>query len=150
MFFSQIFTGVPLIWFVFIVFGFGVIIGSFLNVYIYRFHTGKSLAGSSHCLSCAALLRWYDLFPLLSYVCLCGRCRACGCKIPMRYFWVELLTGCLFVGSLWIASGWIELLIWFFIFSLLVVIAVYDLYHFYYCKFFSANPDGGGLYSLWL
>lgn len=108
---------------------FGVIIGSFLNVYIYRFHTGKSLSGSSHCLSCTAPLKWYDLFPLFSYLALRGHCRRCGARIPSRYFWVELTTGLLFVAVVLLTP----VLFWPFnlcLMSLLVVISVYDLYHF--------------------
>ena len=109
--------------------GFGVIIGSFLNVYIYRFHTGKSLSGSSHCLSCQSPLRFYDLLPILSYLALRGRCRCCSAYIPSRYLWVELVTGLLFVAivlvqPLWWLWPWYAVLV-----SLLVVVAVYDLYH---------------------
>lgn len=118
-------------WYLYIIaLGFGVIIGSFLNVYIYRFHTGKSLAGSSHCLSCGTDLRWYELFPLLSYVVLRGRCRTCGCRIPARYFLVELATGALFALTLLLSLDVISILLWWFIFSVLIVITVYDLYHF--------------------
>ncbi|USN88418.1 MAG: prepilin peptidase [Candidatus Nomurabacteria bacterium] len=113
-----------------VAFGFGVIIGSFLNVYIYRFHTGKSLSGHSHCLSCARKLTWYELFPLVSYLGLRGRCRTCGCRIPVRYFLVELLTGLLFALSISITIDVLQLLVWWYIFSVLVVITVYDLYHF--------------------
>ncbi len=108
---------------------FGIIIGSFLNVYIYRFHTGKSLSGNSHCMSCAQTLNWYDLFPLLSYLYLCGRCRQCSARIPSRYFWVELVTGLLFVLVIAVVTNpllWLPLL---FMVSLLVIIAVYDIYH---------------------
>lgn len=110
--------------------GFGVIIGSFLNVYIYRFHTGKSLAGHSHCLSCANRLRWFELFPLFSFLALRGRCRNCGCKIPSRYFLVELLTSILFVLALTLSLDVISIGLFWLIFSILVVITVYDLYHF--------------------
>jgi len=113
-----------------IAFGFGVIIGSFLNVYIYRFHTGKSLGGSSHCLSCATPLRWFELFPLVSYMALRGRCRSCGCHIPSRYFVVELLTGLLFVAAVFSATSFLELLLLWFVVSVLVVITVYDVQHF--------------------
>ena len=113
-----------------VVFGFGVIIGSFLNVYIYRFHTGKSLNGSSHCMSCAKPLRWYELFPLLSYLGLRGRCSGCGCQIPIRYFVVEALTGGLFVLSAsvtteWLMFSWLALVL-----IVLLLITVYDYYHF--------------------
>jgi len=107
----------------------GVIIGSFLNVYIYRFHTGKSLMGSSHCLSCGTSLRFFELFPLLSYLFLWGRCRTCHSYIPSRYFWVELLTGSLFVAVVLTASDFFTLFSLLFAVSVLVVIAVYDFYH---------------------
>jgi len=121
---------IPISWFFLIAFGFGVIIGSFLNVYIYRFNTGKSLAGHSHCLSCGTRLRFYDLFPLFSYLFLRGRCRDCGCKIPARYFLVELATGLLFALSLTLSLDIVMIALLWFIFSVLVVITVYDLYHF--------------------
>jgi len=130
MLLTEFFPGVSVAQFAMVAFGFGVIIGSFLNVYIYRFHTGKSLSGSSHCLSCGAPLRWYDLFPLLSYVGLRGRCRQCGCKIPIRYFLVELTTGVLFAGALSLTTDISLILLWWFIFSVMVVITVYDYYHF--------------------
>ena len=56
-----------IIWCV-VVFVLGTIIGSFLNVVLYRLHTGKSLNGRSHCMSCSKTLRWYELFPLFSYI----------------------------------------------------------------------------------
>ncbi len=113
-----------------IAFGFGVIIGSFLNVYIYRFHTGKSLAGSSHCLSCRTPLKFYDLFPLVSYIGLGGRCRSCHAYIPSRYFWVELTTGLLFVSvvnMIPLMQLWPIALV---LMATLVVVSVYDLAHF--------------------
>lgn len=110
--------------------GFGVIIGSFLNVYIYRFHTGKSLSGSSHCLSCGTRLKWFELFPLFSYLFLKGKCRTCGCKIPARYFLVELTTAILFALTIILTTDVIALLFYWLILSVLLVITVYDLYHF--------------------
>ena len=121
---------IPFYLFVIYGFVFGVIIGSFLNVYLYRFHTGKSLAGGSHCLSCTTPLRWFDLFPLISYLVLRGRCRCCGARIPSRYFWVELITGLLFVAVISTSSS---VLLWpinLFLMSVLIVVAVYDFYHF--------------------
>lgn len=110
------------------VFVFGLIIGSFLNVVIYRFHTGKSLNGHSHCLSCTKRLRWYELLPVFSYLALRGRCSGCGSYIPSRYLWVELLTGVLFV------CGFLTQLPMFWpltavILSILVIVTVYDLRH---------------------
>ena len=110
-------------------FVFGVIIGSFLNVYIYRFHTGKSLMGSSHCLSCGTGLKAYELIPLFSYLGLFGKCRTCRSYIPHRYFLVELLTGLLFVGVVLTSADVITMFHTLFFVSVLVVIAVYDIYH---------------------
>jgi len=93
----QLIADLPTSFLLIIAFGFGIIIGSFLNVYLYRFHTGKSLSGSSHCLSCATPLKFYELVPLFSYLFLRGRCRTCSSLVPSRYFLVELLTGILFV-----------------------------------------------------
>lgn len=121
--------GISLWWWVGNAFVFGVIIGSFLNVYLYRFHTGKSLMGGSHCMSCAEPLRWYELFPLLSYLTLRGRCRSCSAYIPSRYFWVELLTGILFALVVYFVQ---DILLWpvlFFLMAVLVLILVYDIMH---------------------
>ena len=123
-------TLVPFYWWQIFAFIFGVIIGSFLNVYIYRFNTGKSLGGHSHCLSCGVRLEWYDLFPMVSYLVLRGSCRMCRCRIPSRYFWVELLTGTLFLLSLGMAGSVVELFLLWVMMAVLVVITVYDLYHF--------------------
>lgn len=112
-----------------LVFTFGVIVGSFLNVFLLRFHTGKSINGSSHCMSCQMPLRWFDLFPLLSYLGLRGRCRQCGAGITARYFWVELGAGVLAVVALaTTADGYL----WPLMFGLamvLVVVTVYDIDH---------------------
>ncbi|WP_457627726.1 prepilin peptidase [Persephonella sp.] len=76
-------------------FVFGAIIGSFLNVLIYRLPRGKSplKPAFSFCPSCGSPIKWYDNIPLLSYLILRGKCRNCGGKIGFRYFFVELLTG---------------------------------------------------------
>lgn len=80
----------------FIVFIFGVVIGSFLNVCIYRIPSGKSIAyPPSSCGSCNHRLKAKDLFPIVSYFLLRGRCRYCHQKISNRYWLVELLTGVL-------------------------------------------------------
>lgn len=121
---------VPLIVRLAIACGFGLIIGSFLNVVIYRLHTGKSLAGHSHCLSCATRLRFYELVPVLSYLALRGRCRTCRSWIPSRYFLVEVLTGGLFMLVVLTVTDPVRLLLLLSFVSILVVIAVYDLYHY--------------------
>jgi len=80
-----------------IIFVFGAIIGSFLNMLIWRLPREESILGRSHCVSCGRTLDGWDLFPLLSYLFLRGKCRKCKAKIPFRYFLVELIAGALFV-----------------------------------------------------
>lgn len=127
--FMESFQTLPIFFKVFVGFGFGVIIGSFLNVYLYRFHTGKSLAGKSHCLSCGTTIKKHDLIPLLSYLALLGKCRHCRSYIPVRYFLVELLTGLLFGLAILQVHDLFLLLLTGVLLALLVVVAVYDLYH---------------------
>lgn len=80
------------------VFLFGITIGSFLNVCILRLPAGESLTKrNSHCMTCGAEIKRYDLIPLFSWLILRGKCRACGAKISPRYSVVEGLTGVLFV-----------------------------------------------------
>ena len=72
-----------------IIFLYGIVIGSFLNVCILRLPAKESLMSGSHCTSCGHRLRWYDLFPLFSYLFLKGRCRYCKTKISAQYPLVE-------------------------------------------------------------
>lgn len=75
----------------------GAFWGSFFNVVIYRLPVGESIVmPPSHCLKCGEPIRWYDNVPLLSYILLGGRCRACREPYSFRYFVVELLTAVLF------------------------------------------------------
>jgi leader peptidase (prepilin peptidase)/N-methyltransferase len=75
-------------------------------------------------------LRWFELFPLFSYLALRGRCRGCGCAIPVRYFLVEFLTALFFASVLFVTTVPIEILFYWIILSVLVVILVYDIRHF--------------------
>lgn len=85
----------------------GSAVGSFLNVCIVRLPQGRSLIRPpSSCGHCGKLIRMRDNLPLLSYWLLRGRCRACGAPFSMRYFWVELLTGLLFVAIYHFEIGW--------------------------------------------
>ena len=84
----------PLIYQAVLALPFGLIVGSFLNVVIYRVPRGESVAfPGSHCGSCNTPIKPYDNIPLLSYVLLGGRCRACRAKISWVYPMVELWTG---------------------------------------------------------
>lgn len=78
----------------------GLIIGSFLNVCIYRLPQGESiLYPASHCRSCQAPLSALDLIPVAGYIWLRGRCRYCGKPFSLRYAGVELFTGLLFLHA---------------------------------------------------
>lgn len=117
------------------VFLLGLFIGSFLNVIIYRYGTGgwwrgRGAAGRSKCFSCGKPLHWYELVPVLSFVIQRGRCRGCRSKIAWQYPTVELLTGLAFLGvyQLFPDSYLLVSLSWA-IFSLLIIILVYDLRH---------------------
>lgn len=81
-------------------FMFGAIVGSFLNVVIYRMPRGKSLNNPKHsfCPSCGHQLGVPDLFPLLSWLLLLGKCRYCGKPVSARYFVVELVNGLIWMG----------------------------------------------------
>lgn len=85
------------------IFALGAVVGSWLNVCIVRIPYEKSvLWPSSRCGNCFRPVRWYDNIPLISYWILRGRCRSCGETFSMRYFFVELLTGLVFVALFWI------------------------------------------------
>lgn len=78
------------------VFLFGLMVGSFLNVCIWRLPEGEQIVrGRSHCRHCRREIRWIDNIPLVSFVLLKGRCRFCGLAISWSYPAVELLTGLL-------------------------------------------------------
>lgn len=77
--------------------GFGALIGSFLNVVIYRMPRGEPMGMErSKCPKCGSQITWFDNVPLLSYLILRGRCRACKMRISFRYPLVEGLTAALF------------------------------------------------------
>jgi len=84
---------------------FGLVIGSFLNVVIARLPERRSLwRPGSACPACGAAIAWYDNIPMLSFLALRGRCRACDVAISWRYPAVELLTAAAFLGA-WLAFG---------------------------------------------
>jgi prepilin signal peptidase PulO-like enzyme (type II secretory pathway) len=86
-------------------FALGAVVGSFLNVVVYRLPAGKSIVypGSS-CPACGHLIRWYDNVPIVSWFVLGGRCRDCLAKISPRYPLVEFATAVLFAGLFLIAA----------------------------------------------
>jgi leader peptidase (prepilin peptidase)/N-methyltransferase len=77
---------------------FGLAVGSFLNVLIYRLPRSQSIAfPASHCPSCETPILYRDNIPILGYLLLRGRCRACGIPISPMYPLIELITGCMFL-----------------------------------------------------
>src|SRR6187549_938905 len=77
----------------------GLLVGSFLNVVIWRVPRGESVVSPpSHCPTCGRELRWRDNIPVLSWILLRGRCRDCGEPIGRRYPLVELATAAVFAA----------------------------------------------------
>lgn len=129
-----------------LVFLFGTIIGSFLNVVIDRADTKESpLKGGSYCPYCQKPLKWWELIPILSFLFLKGKCSSCKHKLSWQYPLVEIITGLLFVfiamrflrfsfvsPYLWQNINLENILIilnflfWFYWVSVLIVISVYD------------------------
>jgi leader peptidase (prepilin peptidase) / N-methyltransferase len=121
-----------------IIFGVGLIIGSFLNVVILRMNTGRSyVTGRSKCARCARTLAWYELIPVFSYLGLRGKCRTCNTSISHQYPIVELLTGISFLilyTKIVLPAFFAPLSILTFAFlcviaGILIVITIYDLKH---------------------
>jgi leader peptidase (prepilin peptidase)/N-methyltransferase len=81
---------------------FGLVVGSFLNVVIWRWPREESIVyPGSHCVKCGKPIAWYDNIPLLSWIILRGKCRHCQERISIRYPLIELLSGLLSVLCFW-------------------------------------------------
>ncbi|MGB7220409.1 MAG: prepilin peptidase [Vicinamibacterales bacterium] len=95
-------TALPAFFALFFSAAFGAIIGSFLNVCIYRLPRGMSIVWpASRCPHCQRALSWFENVPIVSYVVLGGRCRTCRVRITPRYPVVEALTAAIFVLGWW-------------------------------------------------
>lgn len=103
-----------------ILFVFGAIVGSFLNVFALRFNSGLSLGGRSFCGACGRKLNWHELIPIISFLLLGGRCSKCRAGISWQYPLVELWTALIFVT---VPLAFLP------IFCLYIAITVYDLRH---------------------
>ena len=121
-----------------LVFIFGLIIGSFLNVVILRMNTGRSIVtGRSACARCNTPLSWYELIPVFSYLGLRGKCANCKSHISFQYPIVELITGIIFTilySTIILPQGFtlLSVLVWIFaakVASILIIIFVYDIKH---------------------
>ena len=111
---------------------FGLCVGSFLNVVIYRVPNGMSVAfPPSHCPNCDYQLKWYDNVPVLSYLFLGAKCRNCKQPISFRYTAVELLNAVLWLGAVWLfwAQSIVYAVLVAFASSVLVCIAFIDIEH---------------------
>ncbi len=110
-----------------IIFILGLLIGSFLNVCIYRIPSGESIAfPPSHCTTCGNNIKSYDLIPVLSWIFLRGKCRNCSQEISSRYALIELATATLFLLTYFQYGLSIYLLKFLILIPFLVVIAMID------------------------
>ena len=117
-----------------IIFVFGAAVGSFISAAAYRMHRQETMFSRSHCPRCGRTLSFFDLLPILSFLCLRGKCRRCKSSIDLEYFLTEAVSGSIFVFSFfyrWINSGdgesfsWIILRDWTFL-SGLAFLFIYD------------------------
>ena len=110
-----------------ITFLFGIVIGSFLNVCIYRIPKKEDIVRArSHCMSCGYQLKWYDMFPVISYVALGGRCRKCKARLSVQYPLIEALNGVAYVLVLLVKGVSVESLLYCLLFSALLVLSIID------------------------
>jgi leader peptidase (prepilin peptidase)/N-methyltransferase len=114
----EIFAG---LWF----FAFGAVIGSFLNVVVWRTPRGESIVGPSRCPKCGTAIRWYNNVPVFGWIWLGGKCRDCKLPISPRYPIVEFICGAMFLavalaelatpapvtGNSWRESGFVSTLL---------------------------------------
>ncbi len=116
----------------------GTILGSFGNVFVLRYGTGRSLNGRSSCGSCGKKLSWYELIPVVSWVIQQGRCRSCESRISPQYLIVELVFGMVFALCAWFTLGstavltlplLIRLIYLWVVSFLLLSISIYDVRH---------------------
>ena len=109
---------------------YGIIIGSFLNVCIYRMPRKEGVVlARSHCMTCGYQLKWYDLIPVISYISLFGKCRKCKTHISIQYPIIELLNGAAYLGIYVVMGLSIETVLVCLLFSALLVVFMTDIKH---------------------
>lgn len=114
----------------FIIFLIGLLIGSFLNVCIYRIPLGESIVyPSSHCTRCGTALKPFDLIPLLTFLAYKGRCRYCGEGISLRYPSIEFMNGLLYYFLYHQLGFTLDLAAYGLLASLLICISLIDFDH---------------------
>lgn len=110
-----------------ILFLYGIVIGSFLNVCIYRIPKQENIAKvRSHCMQCDHQLKWYELIPLFSYLLQGGKCRVCKTKISVQYPLIEGANGILYVFIFMINGINVDSLLYCLLTSTLLVLSVID------------------------
>lgn len=110
-----------------IIFLYGIVIGSFLNVCIYRIPKKENIVKiRSHCMQCDRDLRWYELVPLFSYLLQGGKCRGCKTKISIQYPLVEAANGVFYVLIFIINGMNVDSLLYCLLVSALLVLSVID------------------------
>ena len=110
-----------------LVFIYGILVGSFLNVCIYRIPKHESIVTvPSHCMSCGYGLKWYDLVPVFSWLCLRGKCRKCKAPISAQYPIIEALNGVLWLLVIFLRGLTIEGILYCLLASALLVLAIID------------------------
>jgi len=108
----------------------GALVGSFLNVCIYRLPLGTSIVWpSSACTQCRRKLSWYENIPIVSYLVLGGRCRTCKQPISGRYPLVEALTALMFAAAMWYYGPGVLLVSRLLLGCALIVLFAIDLEH---------------------
>lgn len=110
-----------------IIFVFGLVIGSFINVCICRIPRKESIVNKrSHCESCGYQLKWYDLIPVFSYLCLGGKCRNCKAKISVQHLVIEVLNGALYLLVFFVCGVSVESLLYCLAGSALLALSIID------------------------
>lgn len=110
-----------------VLFLYGIVIGSFANVCICRIPRKESIVKvRSHCENCGYTLKWYDLIPIFSYLCLGGKCRKCGRKISVWHLLMEVSNGVLYVLVYTVCGFSVETLLYCLAGSTLLILAVID------------------------
>ncbi len=110
-----------------IFFMYGIVIGSFVNVLIYRLPLHENFTTEhSHCMTCGHQLKWYDLVPLFSWIFLRGHCRYCKTKLSVQYPLVEAINGVGYVLIFYVCGFNLSSMLFVLCFSILSAIAVID------------------------
>jgi len=141
----------------FFVFILGTAMGSFFNVLVDRLIHGESIMGRSHCDHCKKKLEWYDLFPVLSFLFIKGKCRRCHAKLSLEHPIVEVITGCLFVAT-WIVVPLGSLILYWGIVSCAWILFLSDIRYklisdymqlsFFFCIVFQKILEKASIFSL--